>query len=307
MNESALLPAELEAIQAAIRDASGSRATTRPLPLLRSAYRRSAAELRLLELANAWAAEAARSLRPALPGAWELEVDHVEVLDGAPLREELDGGWLATARLGDAPALLLAIDGAVVETVAARRCGDVRARLASRRPPTRAALALFDASGAAVLRAWSEAWATDHGGELTRSPLEQDLTALLDEPELVCATLGWRGDLQGSCRVYVTPAALAPERPATPATPARGDDREGEDALAALAHVAIEVRVELGALQLSEARTLQLAPGEVLALPSQLDEPVPIFVGGVLKAWGTPVVQRGLLSVTVDRLEGSLP
>ena len=36
-NDQARSSPELEAIQAAIRDASGSRATTRPLPLLRSA------------------------------------------------------------------------------------------------------------------------------------------------------------------------------------------------------------------------------------------------------------------------------
>jgi flagellar motor switch/type III secretory pathway protein FliN len=51
---------------------------------------------------------------------------------------------------------------------------------------------------------------------------------------------------------------------------------------------------------MSELR--KLGPGSQLALPVFVDDPLPIYCGDVLKAWGRPVVSRGVLAVEVAAL-----
>jgi flagellar motor switch/type III secretory pathway protein FliN len=72
--------------------------------------------------------------------------------------------------------------------------------------------------------------------------------------------------------------------------------------LARLAEVPVEVTVQLGTLRIAFEQLRRLQPGTSFALPTFIDARVPIFVGGVLKAWGTPVVHRGVLSVAVEQV-----
>ena len=53
-------------------------------------------------------------------------------------------------------------------------------------------------------------------------------------------------------------------------------------------------------IPMSELR--RLGPGSQLTLPVFVDDPLPIYCGDVLKAWGRPVVTRGVLAVEVAAL-----
>lgn len=301
MNESALVPAELEAIQAAIREAVGPapapRVQTCPLPIAPVDRSMSLARAALLELASRWAEAAPRWLKTQLPGAWQLRVTDIELVEGAQVAAELRGGWVAVARAGGVAALALAVHGAMIEAVAARRCGDERGRGEPRRTPSAAALRLFDPTGRVVMESWLDAWKLRGAGELTAAAGAAALGELTGSGELLRVSLAWSGSVQGRCQVVVAPAALVP----------RAEDMAPADASAALqrlAEVPIELSVELGTLRMPFDQLRRLQPGACFALPTFVDSQVPIFVGGVLKAWGTPVVHRGVLAVTVEQVVG---
>lgn len=314
MNESALLPAELEAIQAAIREAAvpAPRVQTRPLPISPIDRAMAMARAELLELATRWAETAPRMLKALLPGTWQVRVTDIELVEGAAGVAELRGGWTAAAQLrgaatahGDGPsaAMALAIHGAVIEATAARRCGDARSREGSgpvRRQPTAAAVRLFDPTGQAVLESWLAAWNARGVGALAALPSTLPPAALdtmAGHVELLRITLAWSGSVQGRCQVLVVPSALVP----LPQEPTPADTHA---ALERLAEVPVEISVELGTLRLALDQLRRLQPGACFALPTFVDAQVPIFVGGVLKAWGTPVVHRGVLAVTVEQVVG---
>jgi flagellar motor switch/type III secretory pathway protein FliN len=97
--------------------------------------------------------------------------------------------------------------------------------------------------------------------------------------------------------VLTRPATLVrPPAPieAVPAAPGAVD--------AALGRVPVEVRVELGRTRLTMREFERLAVGTVLTLPQFVDDPLPVEVGGVVKAYGRAVVSRGVLAVQIDRV-----
>ncbi len=297
VNESALVPAELEAIAAAIREVSlPPRAQTRPIPLSPADRAMAVSRAELLELASRWAEEAPGLFKAQLAGAWQTRVTNIELVDGARAKAELRGGWVGGGKDGT-PLLAVSIHGAIIEAVAARRCGDGRARVDGRRPPSPAARRLFDATGWALVASWLKLWKAPGRGEL--SPAREDeLAAMFTRPELLRVSLAWSGAVQGRLEILVVPSALA-DGPAAALT-----------ALAAMEHLAeveVEVRVELGALKLGREELRQLHPGDCFVLPTFVDARVPVFIGGVLKAWGRPVVHRGVMAVAIEQVVGSEP
>jgi flagellar motor switch/type III secretory pathway protein FliN len=297
VNESALVPAELEAIAAAIREVSiPARAQTRPIPLPHADRAMASSRAELLELASRWAEEAPRLLRPQLPGVWQVRVTDIDVIDGAAMKAELREGWVGGGK-GKAPVMALAIHGQVIEAVAARRCGDSRGRVDGRRAPSPATLRLFDATGWALVASWLEMWRAPEREKLLAAR-EPELSPMMGQ-ELLRVTLLISGAVQGRLEVMVVPSALT-SRPLAPPLSTRS-------ALERLAEVEVEVRVELGALQLSLEELQQLQPGACFALPTFVDSRVPVFVGGVLKAWGTPVVHRGVMAVAIEQVVGEQP
>ena len=67
----------------------------------------------------------------------------------------------------------------------------------------------------------------------------------------------------------------------------------------ALLDVEVDVIAELGRTTLGLRRVLNLRVGEVVRLPTAVDDPVPIRVGDVLKLQGSPVISRGQLSIEI--------
>jgi flagellar motor switch/type III secretory pathway protein FliN len=298
VNESALVPAELEAIQAAIREVSVPlRAQTRPIPLMPVDRVMSTARAELIELASRWAEEAPRALRGQLPGAWQVRVTDIELVEsGAGAQGR--GEWLVAGHTGGAAAFLLSIHGALIEAVAARRCGDGRGRGDNRRPPSPAALQLFEATGWAVMESWMAVWKSPVRKELHPTRAAAAIEQVVSRPELLRISLSWSGSVQGKCQVYVAPSALVP--PGDELVP--GGSRAVLDRLA---DVSVELCVELGTLRLGLDQVRHLQPGACFALQTFIDSRVPVYVGGVLKAWGTPVIHRGVLAVAIEEVVGA--
>lgn len=76
-----------------------------------------------------------------------------------------------------------------------------------------------------------------------------------------------------------------------------GDPRMHE----ALRNVPVEVVVELGRVTLGLRRVLGLEVGQVLRLPTAIDDPVSVRMGGIAKFFGKPVTSRGQLAVEIKR------
>ena len=111
------------------------------------------------------------------------------------------------------------------------------------------------------------------------------------------ATLNVTGTTPGRIRVFVRPELLLPavERNAAVAA-------ANEAVATALGSVPVELRVELAKMSIPMSELRRLGPGSQLTLPVFVDDPLPIYCGDVLKAWGRPVVTRGVLAVEIAAL-----
>lgn len=75
----------------------------------------------------------------------------------------------------------------------------------------------------------------------------------------------------------------------------RGDPRMAE----ALQEVPVTLIAELGRMQLGLRRVVGLQAGQVLRLPTLVENPIPLRVGGISKFKVTPVTSRGQLAVQI--------
>jgi flagellar motor switch/type III secretory pathway protein FliN len=301
-DSSILDAAELEAIQAAMRESAPARrgpaneALPEPSRVALIAGDRDAEHARpiLLALVNRWLRPLTRALQAYVPGEWRVDAVSADVVDGADVRDEVRGGWLAAQAVPNGD-IVVAVRGAVVELAAARRLGDAGGSTRSSGTGTALALRLFAPTGRAVVDTLLGTW-KDATGIAPESLAKPDgaLERLTDDTVLVRATVAMTGDVGGQIVIYAPPAAVLP-RPAQIAAIAA--DRA---AIAnALGHVPVELHVELGHLRLGLAQLRALKPGETFTLPNFVDTPVPLYCGGVIKAFGKPVIARGVLAIEV--------
>lgn len=114
-----------------------------------------------------------------------------------------------------------------------------------------------------------------------------------------CRFLGIAGNAH--LTIAVSAEALeAAAREQEETAPQNGDPRMA----AALTQVPVEVVAELGRMSLGLRRVLSLEVGQVLRLPTAVDDPVLVRVGGVGKFEAAPVVSRGQLSVEIKGRHG---
>jgi len=81
----------------------------------------------------------------------------------------------------------------------------------------------------------------------------------------------------------------------------RGDPRIAE----ALGDVEVPLVAELGRLSLGLRRVMGLQVGQILRLPTLVENPVPLTIGGVRKFQVAPVTSRGQLAVQIVSRHGS--
>ncbi len=294
-------PAELEAIQAAIRESGPATLAVpsfdvTPMPLIAADREAQAARPRLAELASRWARRLTRSLR-AYVGDITVDAMGAEMIDAASLTDELATMWTALIGPTGRGAVVVGFGGELIAAAAARRCGDT-AGLARGRDPSVLTLRLFTPVGEAAMASLAEAWAELERVPLTRPDASADeIASALGTDTVLAATLAVSGTTNGRVRIFARPSLLAPPDrraavvSADPATLAH-----------ALGGVPVELRVQLGTLSLTLAELRALKPGSQLELPVFVDDPLPIYCGDVLKAWGRPVVNRGVLAVEIAAL-----
>jgi flagellar motor switch/type III secretory pathway protein FliN len=302
VSDSLLDPAELEAIQAAIRETAPRRGAPQDLEPTRLALIADdriaeAARPVLIGLANRWTRVAARALRNHLPGTWQLDVAGAEVVDGSTVKDELRGGWVAgatSATAEDHAEIVLAAHGGVVDIAAARRCGASAPTADANRAPSAVSLRLFEPAGKSLLDSLGATWREVFERALVPSADVAIVARMIGARTIVRVALAFSGSVTGRVQIYARPESLVPRPVALAAIKAN-------TALIvnALGNVPVEVVAELGTLRLPMHELRSLAVGASFTLPGFVDSPVPVFCEGVLKAWARPVVCRGVLAVQI--------
>lgn len=301
MSDALLDAAELEAIQDAIRETAPRRSTrdapdVEPTRLALIADDRSVEAVRplLINLANRWVRRAQKALKQHLPGTWQLDVVGAESIDGVTTKEELRGAWLAGGKAGSAEAVF-AVHGAVIDIAAARRCGGVPdANPDTTRTPSAISIRLFQPIGRQLFETWCMQWQETFDAELQPSTELAIVQRLIEANTVVRVTIAFSGAVAGRIQVYVRPEVLVPKPAALAAIKAKAMSVAN-----ALSYVPVELVVELGTLRMPLGKIRQLEHGSTHALPKFVDSRVPVYCGGVLKAWGKPVVCRGVLAVQI--------
>ncbi len=298
MSEHPLDPQELEAIQAAIRQGASATPSVpqhepQPLPLIAADREAQAARPRLAELAQRWARRLARSLRTFV-GDVTVDAMGAEVIDAGSLPDELRPMWVALIAPPGRGMLAVAFGGDLIEAAAAKRCGAPAIKAAGR-DPSPLALRLFAPAGEAATAALEQTWAEIDRIRIERPVASPDAVAsAIGGETVIAATLAVSGATTGRVRLLGRPNVIMPPAERHPTVPA-----DAATIAAALGAVPIEVRVELATIAIKMSELGTLGPGSQIALPVFLDDPMPIYCGDVLKAWGRPVVTRGVIAVEI--------
>ena len=306
MSDSTLDSDELEAIQASLRSTSTPRRTATSIPneadatpmtLIASERDARSARPRLLGLATPWIKQLDRSLKIYLTNEIRIELVGAEIIDGRSLRDELRTSWTAAVRPpGKLGAMLVTVGGPVVEVAAARRCGsqDVSS-VNDTRDPSPVAIKLFEPAGHAIVQSLSRAWKERENADIVEVPSGPTIAELLNSDIVICMTLAVAAPCGGRIRLFSTPTTAAGAAERLDAVRA-----EGAQVARALDGVPVELTVVLGTVEISLSALANLAPGATFTLPTFVDSPVPIYCAGVLKAFGRPVVTRGVIAVEID-------
>lgn len=290
----------MEAIQASIRESApatrraASEAEPTRMTLITDDRIAEATRPVLINLANRAARTAARQLKNHIPGTWQLDMTGAEIVDGAAVKDELRGGWVAGMSAGGVE-LVIAAHGQMIDAAAARRCGATKPMTDDKRLPSAVALRLFQPCGRALLDSWCAAWKEVFSTELAASADLGIVARVLEARSVVRVTLGFSGEISGRVQVYARPEVLAPQPTALAAFKADTAAIRG-----ALSNVPVEVVVELGTLRMKLSDLRKATPGAQFTLNGFIDSRVPVYCEGVLKAWARPIVTRGVLAVQIE-------
>lgn len=303
MSEAGLEAAEIEAIQSAMREsaprASKAAADLSPTRLALIADDRTAESARpiLLGLATRTIRSITRGLKPHIPGSWQLDVAGAEIIDGAAVKEELRGGWVGGLRSTDNAELAIVAHGGVIDIAAARRCGAAAPTASDTKAPSQLSLRLFQPAGKSVLDACTTAWGEVFSSELLQSADLGIVARLIEARSVVRVALQFSGGVSGRIQIYARPEGLIARPGALAAFRANA-----QRIASALSHVQVEIVVELGTLRMRLRELGRLEHGATFTLQGFVDSRVPVYCGGVLKAWARPVVCRGVLAVQIESI-----
>lgn len=273
----------------------------RPVALIADDRVLRTAQPEALRLAHRWCASVRPRLLRGVGLKVQVHVESAETVSGAILREAVEGTWTRFMEVHGRPgALLMSVSGPIVEAVAAIVLGaDPTVETVARdRPPSETARGVFTRVGDSIVGALGEAW-KDERGLVVRivdgaAPVEQRRQMLSSAEALITVTLSISGSTSGQIRLFAPPEMYATDlgiRPSRRAAPEVFGD--------VLAAVPVEVRVTLGSAPITMTQLAALTVGQVITLDRATDEPLPLTVAGVHKAYGTPVITRGVLGVEI--------
>jgi flagellar motor switch protein FliM len=310
--------AELEAIQAAMREASastsrpGSRHAEEVTPLALIVDDREAASARpaALRVGERWVKDATARLKSFLRADVEVRVAGAEIMNGDLLRDGLSGHWLLALNVEGRPLpALLTAGGGILAAAAGALCGAVIKETTApsdedepaERAPSPATLRIFQPVGEALAAALADAWREEQTTVVTIDArperIEVARRAVLEADVIIALTMQVSGATSGRLRLLARPTTLVRPPALVEAVPAAPGALE-----TALGRVPVELRVELGRMRLTMREFETLRVGTILTLPQFVDDPLPISCGGVIKASGRPVVSRGVIAVQIDRV-----
>ena len=212
--------------------------------------------------------------------------------------ESDDGvGW-GSLRI-DTGALSIILEGALGgrETSAATELGSALT-LAQRALVSRVAKSLAEDFAAALM---SEAGLPMHVGAVQTLSMDEEPDAPeTDGLSVPCTFEGIEGDATMTLATCAEALEASVREHEGEDEPVHGDPRMAE----AMYEVPVEVVAELGRVRLGLRRVLAMRVGEVLRLPTAIDDPVIIRVARLEKLKGVPVISRGQLSVEIKGRHG---
>jgi flagellar motor switch protein FliM len=314
VDSSALDPNELAAIRAAIApSATPSRQAAiegptdaQPVALIADDRAAESARPNGLRIGTRWALTSRSALLRLCGAKADIEVLAADTVDGSALRDELSGAWTrcisVTGRRGTA---LVAVSGPMIEALAACMLGaTVGEPSAPQRPPSATSLRIFSPVGDGLVQALGVAWNEEQSCEVVGSNSTQAADTwrreLGDGDLVVVLTLEVKGLVSGVIRLIARPELLV--APAVHVEAVAAPKSAIEEALGS---VPVSLRVELGRLRMTMAEFAALAPGTVLPMDKFIDDPLPVRIGGRLKAWGRAMVARGAVAVEIVSVEPS--
>jgi flagellar motor switch/type III secretory pathway protein FliN len=183
----------------------------------------------------------------------------------------------------------------VIDIAAARRCGASAPTASDTKAPSALSLKLFQPAGKSVLDSCVSAWSEVFSSELAPSADIAIVSRLLESRSVVRVALQFSGGVTGRIQIYARPEGLVARPGALAAFRANA-----AKIASALSQVQVEVVVELGTLRMRLNEMRRLAKGSQFTLQGFIDSRVPVYCGGVLKAWARPVVCRGVLAVQIE-------
>jgi flagellar motor switch protein FliM len=313
VDSSALDPNELAAIRAAIAPSAtpsrqaaieASAADAQPVALIADDRAAESARPNGLRLGARWATTSRSALTRLCGVKPEIEVLAADTVDGSALRDELSGAWTrcitVTGRRG---AALVAVSGPMIEALAACMLGaTLTEQVGPTRPPSATSLRIFTPVGDSLVQALGVAWNEEQSCEVVGSNSAQAADTwrreLGDGDLVVVLTLEVKGAITGVVRLIARPELLV--APAVHVEAVAAPKSAIEEALGS---IPVSLRVELGRLRMTLAEFAALTPGTVLTMDKFIDDPLPVRIGGRLKAWGRAVVARGAVAVEIVSIE----
>lgn len=265
MSESALVPAELEAIRDAFQRVESADARTGALP-----------SRELISLVFRHLPELAKSV---VPGRCELHLSDLRTY-----RSDATKVHTVIAARGEVPALALRFSSELIWRVAAVRCGDEDSDERPREAFASAtALRLFEPVAHALLEQVLAAWRA-----AGLEPLAA--TSLADGDWLAELPLRWVGDPRGAATLCFSRLAIGM---------LLAQERQTRDELVRVfSSLEVPVVAELG----RAGPLCDLRVGTRWMLAGRTQDRVQIFINGVAKAWGLPVVHHHVLGVLVKEV-----
>jgi flagellar motor switch protein FliM len=247
-----------------------------------------------LKLAARWARLIEKQLaRLTGGGRFSIAVAGVDSVDGAGAKAETADGWVARVGAEGADGII-SVNGGLIEAVVARLLGDTTATPPGDRPPSPVARRLFAPAGTAVMAALVDAWRDELGGDVAPMPGGDEWRRALADADVVLAVSLASTNPTGVIRLVARPElfVISPGPAVAPPAPLAVVE-------AVLGEVPLLVDVELGRARMTLADLRALRPGDVIGLDRMLDDLLPVSCGGILKARGKPVADRGAIAIEI--------
>ena len=307
MTNPILDPQEQEAIRESLRASAppppsgyspGLPPEATPVALIADATEAERTRPLAMRLGSRWSAQAQARVSRIAAAKFTFEATEVSIVEGAAARDELPACWAATVSVDGKDELVVMISGPMIDALAGRLAGGPIEDLPPKPAPSATSVKLFQPIGEAVVTTLARAWEDEPGGRLTMVGGNEEARRALGNMDLAVAlTLTVEGPTRGRVRLLVPPTRLGMRAPVVvePLAPQPPPPAVEE----ALSVVPLEVQVELGRAKLTMADFASLKPGDVITLDRFIEDPLPVRVGGQLKASGRAIVWRGVVAVEV--------